>query len=276
MQSVKLSVTVRRNLERKYDPAALKQIDAAVKRWVAADAARGIKTVHVALDDAVAMKKLGVAALKGAATAEKMKTAIDRLWTRLAPEYLLFGSQDVVPISSSQSVLFTRRRRRQLVPTDNPYACSGAFRKLQRSSYLVPDRVVGRIPTCRPPRSLLAARLHGDGHKRSSRPGTHSPMRTRSVAMPGSAGLKCVGTSARRRRNPDFATGGVLRRMRARIWCEAHDQMSWCTARAVLRPKGDSYPDALCGGMRLKVKAQILAAAMCCYGAQVYSPNDPP
>jgi hypothetical protein len=34
----------------------------------------------------------------------------------------------------------------KVVPTDNPYASSGPFRASRRGSYLVPDRVVGRIP----------------------------------------------------------------------------------------------------------------------------------
>ena len=49
--TVKLSVTVKRHLEHKYDDAALEQINAAVKRWKEADTKRGIRTVHVAVDD---------------------------------------------------------------------------------------------------------------------------------------------------------------------------------------------------------------------------------
>ncbi len=50
-QSVKLSVTVKCHLESKYNPAALKQINTAIKRWKSADDKRGIQTVHVAVDD---------------------------------------------------------------------------------------------------------------------------------------------------------------------------------------------------------------------------------
>ena len=94
MPSVKLSVTVRKRLERKYDAGALKKIDAAVKQWVAADATRGLSTVHVAVHDAKAMKALGVKAVTGRVTANKMKGAVDALWARLAPDYLvLFGAE---------------------------------------------------------------------------------------------------------------------------------------------------------------------------------------
>jgi hypothetical protein len=40
--------------------------------------------------------------------------------------------------------------------------------------------------------------------------------------------------------------------------------------------KGNRYPVALFSGtLRPRMKANTLAAAMCCYGAQVYDPNDP-
>ena len=98
MESIKLSVTVRANLVRKYDAGALAKIDTAVAKWIAADAARDIKTVHVAIDDATKMAALGVKALKGNATPRKVKRAIDALWKKLSPDYLvLFGADDVVP-----------------------------------------------------------------------------------------------------------------------------------------------------------------------------------
>jgi uncharacterized protein with NAD-binding domain and iron-sulfur cluster len=92
MQSLKLCVTVKRNLAKKYDAAALRQIHHAVKAWIAADAKRNIRTIFVALDDAPAMKAQKVTPISGKATAPKIKRAIDALWTRLNPDYLvLFG-----------------------------------------------------------------------------------------------------------------------------------------------------------------------------------------
>jgi hypothetical protein len=58
--SIKLSVTVRGSLEPKYDAAHVKLVDRAVKDWIEQDRKRGIKTIHVAVDDAAAMKELGV------------------------------------------------------------------------------------------------------------------------------------------------------------------------------------------------------------------------
>ena len=126
MQSVKLSVTCRRNLEKKYPTADLKQVDKAVAAWIKADKGRDIQTVHVAVDDAAAMKKLGVKAVTGAITPHKVKRALDALVARLTPDYIvLFGAADVVPLflvanpSASES-----GDDDEEVPTDNPYACS--------------------------------------------------------------------------------------------------------------------------------------------------------
>ena len=64
MPSVKLSVTIRKNLANKYSVKDLKALDSAVKGWIAADAKRGFRTIHVALDDVAAMKALGVASMR--------------------------------------------------------------------------------------------------------------------------------------------------------------------------------------------------------------------
>ena len=52
-KSIKLSVTVKSRLEKKYDTDALNDIKAAVERWKKADADRGIHTVHVEVDNPV-------------------------------------------------------------------------------------------------------------------------------------------------------------------------------------------------------------------------------
>ena len=53
-QTIKLSVTVKCHLERKYNAVSLNQINTAIRRWIEADVHRGIRTVHVAVDDSAA------------------------------------------------------------------------------------------------------------------------------------------------------------------------------------------------------------------------------
>jgi hypothetical protein len=149
-QSVKLSVTVKSHLKRKYDDAALEKIAAAVKGWKDADAKRGIQTVHVAVDDPEdkTIKELGVTPVSEI-TSSKIKQAIDVLWTKLTPDYLvLFGAHDIVPmfVVTNPTDLFRNQDDDKTLPTDNPYASCEPFSKDDQKSYLIPDRVIGRIP----------------------------------------------------------------------------------------------------------------------------------
>src|SRR5688500_10907047 len=98
MPSIKLSVTCRKALAAKYNAAALARIDAAVAAWIKADKARGITTIHLAVDNPAAMKPHKVPAITGKVTPHKMKKALDALVARLKPDYIvLFGAGDVVP-----------------------------------------------------------------------------------------------------------------------------------------------------------------------------------
>src|SRR5437764_9942938 len=162
-RTVKLSVTVKHKLEHKYDRASLTKIKTAIEDWIEADSKkRYIETVHVAVDDAAEMdnvwrdyfpKKRYVRPGSGKITPLKVKRAIDDLWKRLRPKYLvLFGGDDIVPMfrvpnptkywNPGQSAADWDR----MLPTDNPYASSKPFDPQDIDSYLVPDRVIGRIP----------------------------------------------------------------------------------------------------------------------------------
>lgn len=114
-QSIKLSVTVKRHLERKYNPPALEKIQTAIKRWIKADADRGIQTVHVEVDNSEneTMKQLSVPPVSGEATNIEIKQAVDDLWKKLAPDYLvLFGADDIVPMFEvTNNISFPGRRR---------------------------------------------------------------------------------------------------------------------------------------------------------------------
>ena len=158
--TVKVSVTVKRHLEHKYDRASLTKINTAIEDWIAADADRGIQTVHVAVDDPSEMREVWrnyfpkaprVRSVSGKATPVKIKRVIDDLWERLRPKYLvLFGGDDVVPMFKVPNpTLYWRTNVSdwdRMLPTDNPYASSKAFDPQDIDSYLVPDRVIGRIP----------------------------------------------------------------------------------------------------------------------------------
>jgi hypothetical protein len=159
--TIKLSVTVKRKLEEKYDKTSLTKIKTAIEEWIEADdKKRDIQTVHVAVDDPSEMlnvwrnyfpKAPRVSSVSGRVTPVKIKRAIDDLWERLKPKYLvLFGGDDVVPMFRVPNpTLYWKQGVTdwdRMLRTDNPYATSKPFDAENIDSYLVPDRVIGRIP----------------------------------------------------------------------------------------------------------------------------------
>src|SRR5215813_5142787 len=148
MKTIKLIVTHQSQLAKKYSPKDLKRIEKAVASLVAKDKARQVTTHYVPLDSHADMKKYGVTAVTGNPTPEKCKQAIDGLFAALSPDYLvLLGSGDVIPYFKVANPSFDPQGDDDAeVPTDNPYACSRPYQKSKRQSYLIPDRVVGRIP----------------------------------------------------------------------------------------------------------------------------------
>src|SRR5262245_53279701 len=98
MPTIKMSITCRKRRSAKYAKSSLRRIDAAVAAWVAADKARGIRTVHVAIDDAKAMRRYRLRPVNGKVTAAKAKHALDQLEAKLKPDYIvLFGATDIIP-----------------------------------------------------------------------------------------------------------------------------------------------------------------------------------
>jgi hypothetical protein len=149
MKTIKLSVTHRGRLLKKYGQDGYRKIQEAIGSWIEKDGARGITTVNLALDDAEALAPYGIQPLTGIISPNKVKATIDSLFRKLSPDYLvLLGSGDVIPFFQVPNPSFNpiNGDRDELVPTDNPYACSRPFNVSKRETYLIPDRVVGRIP----------------------------------------------------------------------------------------------------------------------------------
>ena len=282
MPSIKLSVTVRGSLERKY-AADLELVDRAVKAWIAQDRKRGIKTIHVAVDDAAAMKELGVPVIKGTASASKIKDAIDALWERLTPDYLvLFGGDEIVPhfVVANPSYDESGDDDKE-VPTDNPYASSRRWNASKRSSYLIPDRVVGRIPDMigDGDTSWLVDYLATATHWTSETPSTFNKAYTICASPWKAAGEACVKYLGKDESillvsPPEEDKSAAPRRQLA-----SRLHMIKCHGSPLdprfFGQRGDSYPTALFSGtLKLMLKPGTIAAAMCCYGAQVYSPSD--
>jgi hypothetical protein len=276
--TVKLSVTVKCHLERKYKRASLEKINEAIAEWIDADADRGIHTKHLAVDDSAALKALGVPPISGRITARKIKRVIDDLWKQLAPEYLvLFGGQDIVPMFVVNNPNYASRGDYdKKVLTDGPYASSFP-------SYLVPDRVIGRIPdvVSDPDPAWLVDYL-----------ATATAWKAKPVSFYRETyaiccdewiypGKKCM------RYIPKRVSDLLISPPTRDVFVAARDRLS---ARLHLiqchgSPKDTKFYGKKTGGrflqaitsatLKKRLQPATVVATGCCYGAQVFSPKDP-
>jgi hypothetical protein len=284
MHSRKLIVTHRGRLTAKYGNNGAAAIDEAVAALGSADDARGIKTHYVHLDDAGEMKKHGSKVLSKEPTANSCKKGIDKIFTALSPDYLvLLGSDDIIPHFRVPNPTFAEEGDTDPeVPTDNPYAASPSFNATSRSSYLVSDRVIGRIPDV--PGSSDPTPLLNYLHAATDT----QPLSVSDFALDllvccdiwKKSGNACVIALAREAQNLFLSpptvegTASFQKRYKARL------QMIKCHG-AALDPhfygqRGDDFPEVLfSSSLAGKTEAGTVIGAMCCYGAAVYDPMHP-
>jgi hypothetical protein len=127
----------------KYD-----RVKSAIDRLIAADAVRGLKTRLIAIDAEADMKRLRAQAVVGIADQQGAKAAVDAIYKRHQPDYiLLLGASDVVPhIDLSNPMTGTADDDDDpTVPSDVPYACDKSWSR-RPEDFVGPTRVVGRLP----------------------------------------------------------------------------------------------------------------------------------
>ena len=119
----------------------------ALRGMIAADAARGLTTRLIGLDDARAMAGTRGRAVTDPLDPRQAKDAIDALCRHWRPDYvLILGAPDVVPHQDlSNPVYAPDDDDDRVVPSDLPYACEEPYgRDIAR--FRGPTRVVGRLP----------------------------------------------------------------------------------------------------------------------------------
>ncbi|MGH9360822.1 MAG: C25 family cysteine peptidase, partial [Thermoanaerobaculia bacterium] len=287
MKTIKLSLTHRGRLAKKYGKAGLARIDKAVKSWVAKDAERGITTLHVALDDAQAMARYRVAPVTGSVTPTKVKQAVDGLFKALSPDYLvLMGSSDVLPHFAVANPSFAPvdGDLDEEVPTDNPYACSRPFVKSKRESYLIPDRVVGRIPDL-PGRGDPAVLVDYLAAAESWKPGAATAYADDLLLCCDSwkaSGRECAEFLTRQAKrllvSPPTVDGTAALRKRhaTRLhMIKCHGAQLDGRFYGERANSDDDLPIALTSGsLAGRVVEGTVVGAMCCYGGLVFDPDD--
>ena len=276
MTTTKLVVTHGGKLRKKYKTAGWTKINAALKKLIAADAARGIATTVVELDTLTPAK----------AVANKPKTfkaAIDQAFLAYnRPDYvLILGGPDVVPHQPLLNPLFDPQGEDwdKTVPSDLPYACDAPY-STAIEDFLGPSRVVGRLPDL--PRAtkpqLLVALIDWAAKATESPSAGKAYFGLSCVEWKGSTTkslVKIFGAGSKPRLSP---TEGP-------VWTKAALGPGWHFINCHGAPKdpqfygqdGEDYPVSHHSPeLSLKVSAGTVVAAECCYGAQIYNPGKKP
>jgi len=143
----KVIVTHRAALRAKYGAAGLAQIRSALRRLMACDKQRGIRSRLVFIDDAAQLKKMGGAPATLATSAAQAKAAIDTVFRATQPAYLMIlGAPDVVPHQDLANPMHAPPADPDVLAwSDLPYACEAGYSR-NASDFKGPTRVVGRLP----------------------------------------------------------------------------------------------------------------------------------
>ncbi len=281
----KLIVTHRGALHAKYGPAGWRRIRAAVGRLVSADRGRGLVTRLVLLDDARTMRSLRCRPMRDPLDYRGAKRAIDAAYRRATPDYLMIlGAPDVVPHQPIANPAFDPPDDPDAVAwSDLPYACDGRY-GTDIASFVGPTRVVGRLPDLRGAhRSAQASYLVGliDAAAR------HVSRAPEAYGLPFGLSARIWKASSARNLFDVFGVRGGLRTSppsgprhpapalaRLAPFINCHGSEGSPEFQGQDRRRNARYPIALSTrGMRGKIAPGTVAAAECCYGAQLYSPD---
>lgn len=271
----KVIVTNRATLTAKYGASGVKKISAAIAALVAADAKRGVKTRLLHLDDAAAMKKLGVKAVASATDQRGTKAAIDGIFGKLAPDYLMIlGSVDVVPHQDMTNPAFAAGDDDDRYASgDLPYACDAPYGR-DPARFVGPTRVVGRLPDltgAREPSHVLALLKTAAGW--SSRPAADYQSFGLSAAVwQGSTRLSLENVFGSDKslalcppKGPKHPASALGARMH---FINCHGATA---TPEFYGQKGNKYPLALTTATtRGAIRPGTVASVECCYGGQLY------
>jgi len=278
----KLIVTHFGALQGKYGRQGLQKIRKALADLATADKARGLETVSVGVDDSSAMRKYSLTPVKDASDPAKNKAAIDGLYQKVAPDYiLLLGATDVIPHQDLKNPLYsgsTGDDPDEFAYGDLPYACDAPYSQ-NPQDFFGPVRVVGRLPDITggsDPAYLLGLIATATNYKAVDRNSLTSYFAVTAQIWKSSTELSVTNT---------FGNASLLQDVppSSSNWPQADLQKPMhffnChgasnTPQFFGQPSSGrrDYPVALDASyITGKIQPGTIAAAECCYGAQLYA-----
>jgi len=283
----KVIVTNLTALQAKYGSAGVNKIQAAVKDLIKADKQRGLTTVLVAVDRAADLKPAKAPVVSSATDPAQNKKTVDAIYTALAPDYLvILGAADVIPHQDLKNPTFSPPDDPdEFAFGDIPYACEAPYSQ-KPQDFFGPTRVVSRLPDVQggSDAGYLVGLLKTAAGYKSGDPASYRQYFGISAEIwKGSTGMSLTNTfgdSAAMKTVPKSSSkwpAGDLGKLSHFINCHGAPRNQHFFGQPATGAQ--VYPTSLDAAyIDKKISAGTVAAAECCYGAQLYNPhaNHPP
>lgn len=274
MATLKAIISSKKNLQSKYG-IQFNAVDNLLEDIVNADIKRGLKTIVVYIDDAASCLNAGIQPVRFV-NRQTAKRSVDAIYKNLNPAYIvLFGSGDIFPFQEINNLL---NDDDSFIPSDLPYACDASYSN-NISSFTGPTRVVGRIPDIQgvPDLDYLKTVIDSivnykqvksekllDYFSISTDVWKKSTQQSLSNMFGNNVKLKLSPTQ----NSPHNATD--LKPLTHFYNCHGSPSDS-----KYYGEKGNSFPIAQHStSIDKKISVGTIVAAECCYGAELYDPNN--
>ncbi len=272
----KLIVTNVSALKKKYGRAGWPRINAALRALIDADKQRGLRTVLIALDSATALKPYKAPVVKDATSPKQNKATIDALYRAIQPSYLmLLGAIDVIPHQDMLNPVRDGGDPDPIAYGDLPYACEAPYSQ-RAEDFISPTRVVGRLPDltgAKDPAYLLS--LLKTATEYQSRPASdyaaHLGLSAEVWRGSTELSLKAIfGPAISLNLSPPKGPQWPPEQLQTRAhFINCHGSPA---DPQFYGQHGGSYPVAHATKNISGLTAGTVAAAECCYGAELYDP----
>ena len=277
-QPVKVIVSNNSALLALYTQNGKGKIAEALKTLIESDRIRNISTQVIYMDDTATMNALSAPVVTDPKDSKQNKDAVDGISKALTPAYItILGGPDIVALQILDNPAGSDGDPD--VPSDLPYASNSPYSKSAKD-FVNASRVVGRLPGVTGSSDtgpLLAALAEASGY----------------AVKPKADYLKYFGVSAAVwKGSSQLTANNVFGATDTLYFSPPKTALSWTTEPNALshfvnchgssykpswygQGSDGSYPAVLSASLLSgKLSAGTIAAAECCYGAQLYAPTD--
>ncbi|MGV3656710.1 MAG: hypothetical protein ACO1NX_02105, partial [Chitinophagaceae bacterium] len=273
MQPIKYIITSKKNLQNKYG-SKFSAIEKLLVQLQKEDKKKNFDTHILYIDDAASARKAGVKPVK-AITPRECKRIVDELYKKLTPVYLvLLGAQDVFPF---QEIENPAPDADSVVPTDLPYACDAPYSRLI-DNFVGPTRVVGRIPDIPGKADLtyLKTVLETSMKQRPVKTDVYEKYFSISAWVwrksTEQSLMNMFGHNGRLNLSPP--EDGKYTKTELKPLTHFYNCHGAPRDASYYGQKGEDYPMAITAeNIHEKIQPGTVAAAECCYGAELADPN---